>query len=112
MPEFGGLEIFVVVCLTLIFLGPSHLPRVVRTLGLWIGRLRRVFRDFTREVEREVGMDEVRQQLHNEQIMAEMKAIEDTTNSIVSDTQSALSINTPENRIENKFANNVSRKDG
>ncbi len=83
MFEFGGIEFLVVLLVGLVILGPTQLPTVARTVGLWGGRLRRAYHNLRQEVEREVGMDEVRRQLHNEQIMAEMKAIEKESNSIL-----------------------------
>ena len=44
--------------------------------GLWIGRLRRNYYNVKTEIEREIGMDEVRRQLHNEQVMADVKRVE------------------------------------
>ena len=43
-------------------------------LGLWIGRARRSYHNVKAEVEREIGMDEVRRQLHNEQIHGRREA--------------------------------------
>lgn len=74
----------------LIILGPTKLPELARTLGLWLGRIRRTYHNFKLEFEREVGMDEVRQQLHNEKIMAEMKSLENEANSILDETDSAI----------------------
>ncbi|MCY1308920.1 Sec-independent protein translocase protein TatB [compost metagenome] len=50
-------------------LGPERLPGAARTAGLWIGRLKRSFNAIKSEVEREIGADEIRRQLHNEQIL-------------------------------------------
>ena len=90
MPSFGGWEILIVVLAALIILGPSKLPEIARTLALWIGRIRRMFNNFKLELEREVGMDEIRQQLHNEQIMAEMKSLETETRSILNEADTAI----------------------
>ena len=90
MFEFGGLEFLIVGLAVLLILGPTKLPELARTLGLWLGRIRRVYNNFKLEVEREVGMDEVRQQLHNEQIMAEMKSIERETHSILKETDTSI----------------------
>jgi len=37
---------------------------------LWIGRLKRSFNAIKQEVEREIGADEIRRQLHNEHILS------------------------------------------
>lgn len=90
MLDIGWLELLVIFVLLLVVLGPARLPEVARTMGLWLGRLRRMYNNFKLEMEREIGMDDVRRQLHNEQIMSEMKALEQETKSILSDTQNAL----------------------
>ena len=60
----------------LLVIGPERLPETLRTLGLWMGRMRRSFNAVKTEIEKEIGMDEVKRQLHNEAIMEEMKRIE------------------------------------
>jgi sec-independent protein translocase protein TatB len=69
-------ELMVIAVVALLVLGPERLPTALRTLGLWLGRLRRSFLAVKTEVEREIGMDEVRRQLHNESIMEDLKRIE------------------------------------
>lgn len=76
MFDFSFWEFFVAAIVALIILGPTRLPRALRTLGLWIGRLRRSYYNIKTEIEREIGMDEVRRQLHNEQVMADVKRVE------------------------------------
>ena len=72
----GELELMLIAVVTLLVIGPERLPETLRTLGLWIGRLSRSFSSVKAEIEKEIGMDEVRQQLHNEAVMAEMQRIE------------------------------------
>ena len=76
MFDIGFPEFFIAAVVALVVLGPQRLPAALRTLGLWIGRLRRSYYNVKTEVEREIGMDEVRRQLHNEQIMADVKRVE------------------------------------
>ncbi|AYC34635.1 Sec-independent protein translocase subunit TatB [Pseudomonas cavernae] len=66
--SFG--ELLLVGLIALLVLGPERLPGAARTAGLWIGRLKRSFNAIKQEVEREIGADEIRRQLHNENIMA------------------------------------------
>ena len=54
----------------LLVLGPERLPGAARTAGLWVGRLKRSFNAIKQEVEREIGADEIRRQLHNEHILS------------------------------------------
>lgn len=69
MFDLGFMELLVVGIIGLLVLGPERLPVAVRTVGLTIGRIKRGFADVQAQVEREIGADEIRQQLHNENIM-------------------------------------------
>ena len=74
---FSSMELMLIVLVTLLVIGPERLPETIRTLGLWIGRLSRSFTAMKVEIEQEIGMDDVRRQLHNESVMVQMKQIED-----------------------------------
>ncbi|MHA6492184.1 Sec-independent protein translocase protein TatB [Pseudomonas borbori] len=69
MFDIGFTELLLVGVVALVVLGPDRLPGAVRTAGLWIGRIKRSFSAIKAEVEREIGADEIRRQLHNEQIL-------------------------------------------
>ena len=74
---FSGMELMLIVLVTLLVIGPERLPETLRTIGLWVGRLSRSFTTMKVEIEQEIGMDDVRRQLHNESVMAQMKKFED-----------------------------------
>ena len=76
MFDIGFPELVLVAIVGLLVIGPERLPEALRTLGLWLGRMRRSFHSVKTEIEKEIGMDEVRKQLHNEAVMEEMKRIE------------------------------------
>jgi sec-independent protein translocase protein TatB len=63
-------ELLLVGLVALLVLGPERLPGAARTAGLWIGRLKRSFNAIKQEVEREIGADDIRRQLHNEHILS------------------------------------------
>ncbi|MCQ4325142.1 twin-arginine translocase subunit TatB [Stutzerimonas stutzeri] len=69
MFDIGFTELLLVGLVALLVLGPERLPGAVRTTGLWVGRLKRSFSNIKAEVEREIGADEIRRQLHNERIL-------------------------------------------
>jgi sec-independent protein translocase protein TatB len=67
-------ELAVVVILALIFIGPKDLPRVMRTVGYWVGRVRGMARHFTAGIEsmiREAELEEMEKRWRdeNERIM-------------------------------------------
>lgn len=78
MFDVSFLELLVIAVIALVVLGPERLPGFVRTVGLMIGRMKRGFADVRAQVEREIGADEIRQQLHNEKIMASLEKQRDS----------------------------------
>src|SRR5215216_2821371 len=67
-------ELAVVAILALIFIGPKDLPKVMRTVGYWVGRVRGMARHFTSGIEnmvREAELEEMekRWREENERIM-------------------------------------------
>ena len=53
-------ELVVVCVIALLVLGPERLPGALRTMGLWVGRISRTFVTMKAEIEREIGMDDIR----------------------------------------------------
>jgi len=67
-------ELAVVAILALIFIGPKDLPKVMRTVGYWVGRVRGMARHFTSGLEtmmREAELEEMEKKWReeNERIM-------------------------------------------
>ena len=73
MFDIGFSELLVIALLILIVMGPERLPETVRTISLWIGRIRQFLSSAHSDIADEVGLDEVRRQLHNEQIMRDLE---------------------------------------
>lgn len=73
MFDIGFAELLVIGLVSLIVIGPNRLPEAIRTLALWLGRARRTYSQFRKDLEQEIGADEIRQELHNEEIMAQLK---------------------------------------
>ncbi|PHS75741.1 MAG: twin-arginine translocase subunit TatB [Porticoccus sp.] len=73
MFDIGFAELLVIAVVALVVMGPERLPQTLRTMGLWIGRIRQTFSSVRQELENEVGMDDIRRQLHNEKLMRDLK---------------------------------------
>jgi len=95
MFDIGFSEIMVVAVISLIIMGPERLPETVRTISLWLGRLRQFISSARAEIEDEVGIDEIRRQLRNEQIMRDLEKSKNELSALAKDV-------TDINRIENK----------
>ncbi|MFW1678657.1 Sec-independent protein translocase protein TatB [Pontibacter sp. JAM-7] len=62
MFDIGFTELLIVAVVALIVLGPEKLPMAVRTLGLWVGRIRRSVANIQSEISEELRLDELRRQ--------------------------------------------------
>ena len=85
MFDIGFSEILIVATLTLIIMGPTRLPETVKTITLWLGRIRNFINSAKVDIEKEVGIDEIKKQLHNEKIMNEIEKSKRELNSISKD---------------------------
>jgi sec-independent protein translocase protein TatB len=62
-------EFVIVAVLALIFIGPKDLPKVMRTVGYWVGRVRGMARHFTSGIEnmvREAELEEMEKKWREE----------------------------------------------
>ena len=60
MFEIGFLELALLGVIALLVVGPSRLPGLVRTVGVWVGRAQRLVSQVRADIEREVRADELR----------------------------------------------------
>ena len=91
MFNIGSTEVLVVCIVALIVIGPERLPMAVKTAGLWIGRFRRSFYKVKAEIERELNTDEIRRQLHNEAVLAEIEEAKAEIKGVATDTEKSIS---------------------
>lgn len=83
MLDIGFSELLMVALVALLVIGPERLPVAARTLGLILGRIKRSLGSIREEVEREIGMDEIRLELRNQDILAkERQLLEETSQSV------------------------------
>jgi sec-independent protein translocase protein TatB len=61
--DIGFLELMVVGILGLLILGPERLPKAARTVGLFIGKIRRTMSNIQDDLERQVRTDELQEKL-------------------------------------------------
>ena len=88
MFDIGFSEILIIATLTLIVMGPSRLPETIKTITLWIGRLQNFINSARSDIENEVGIDEIKKQLHNEKVMQEIAKTKAELNSVTQDLSS------------------------
>ncbi|MES2673880.1 MAG: Sec-independent protein translocase protein TatB [Pseudomonadota bacterium] len=84
MFDIGFSEIIVCAVVALVVIGPERLPETVRTVGLWVGRLKRSLHQTRVDIERQMGVDDLRRELQNEDIMRNIEDARIKFNEIMS----------------------------
>lgn len=79
--SFGELALCLAVAL--VILGPERLPKVVRTVGRFMGQARSYVRNFSAELQRETEVVDLRRQLEEAR-----SAMQDAENSMKRESQS------------------------
>lgn len=82
MLDIGFTELLVISAIALFVVGPERLPSAIRSISLWLGRVRRGFEEIKSDVSRE---------LHNEEVMRALKESRDEVQDLT-DVSSALSL--------------------
>lgn len=90
MFDIGFPELLLISVVALLVIGPEKLPDTIRTVSLWVGRIQRSFRNLRREIETEIGADEIRSQLHNESIMQDLEAAKNTVEDVQQEVQNTI----------------------
>lgn len=93
----GLFEILLIAVVTLLVVGPERMPEAVRSVALTMGRIKRFFNNARSEIEKQVGADEIRQQLHNEAVMEQLEKTEGHVKEHVEEVNSILRDKPPEN---------------
>ena len=91
MFDVGSPEVLLVLIIALLVIGPERLPETIRTVAHWWGRLKRSITQTKTQIEAEIGFDAIRQQLHEEGVVEEIKAMSIDLNSVVDDSGPGLS---------------------
>lgn len=100
MFDIGFSELLIIAVITLIVMGPERLPETVRTISLWLGRMKQMFSSAKRELENEVGMDEIRRQLHNEKILRDLNDSKEQFAASITETKDEIKTTLAETEAE------------
>ena len=68
MFDIGFWELFLILILALLVVGPERLPKAARTAGLWLGKARRYVEGVKEEVASEFDVGELKRMLHNQEV--------------------------------------------
>ena len=73
MFDIGLLELFLVVVVGLLVLGPERLPEVIKSATRSINWIKKTVASTKEDISKNIGLDEIYQDLRNEEIMKKNK---------------------------------------
>jgi sec-independent protein translocase protein TatB len=77
MFDIGFSEIILVFVVMLLVVGPERLPRVARTAGLWIGKMRGFVATVKADIDRELATEELKKTLAKQASLPELEELID-----------------------------------
>ena len=83
MFDVGFWELALIGVVALLVVGPDRLPGLARTVGLWVGRIRRYVANVRDDIEREIQADELKKMLEKTEDLDPLKEIVDETSNTI-----------------------------
>ena len=77
MFDIGFSEIIFIMVIALLVVGPERLPRIARTAGLWVGKMRGFVSSVKADIDRELATDELRKALDKQAAVPELEELID-----------------------------------
>lgn len=80
MLDVGWQEMFVIAVVTILVVGPKEIPRVLRTITLWVRKVKGMAREFQNSLEdiaREAELDDIKKEIQKAQDYDLQRDIED-----------------------------------
>jgi sec-independent protein translocase protein TatB len=75
MFDVGFWEIMFILVIALLVVGPERLPRLARTTGLWLGKIRGFVHSVKADIDRELAAEELKRTLARQAAVPELKEI-------------------------------------
>ena len=77
MFDIGFWEIIFLAVITLLVVGPERLPKVARTAGLWVGKIRGFVVSVKADIDKELAADELKKTLQQQAAVPEIEELID-----------------------------------
>ena len=77
MFDIGFWEVIFLAVITLLVVGPERLPKVARTAGLWVGRIRGFVVSVKADIDKELATDELKKTLQKQAAVPEIEELID-----------------------------------
>ena len=90
MFDIGFSELLGIGVIILVVMGPERLPETLKGINLWVGRIKASLSSAKKEIVDELGMDEVREQLHNEKILRDLENTKQKAEKLITEAKTPL----------------------
>lgn len=105
-------ELAIVLVVGLLVIGPARLPEAIKTGFKWFTKVKRTISDVRTDFEKQIGADEIRRELRNEEIMQNLeelktvrKQLEQAASNIKDDSQGTTIDGEHEEISDHAFSN-------
>jgi len=114
MFDIGFFEIVFIFIVTLLVVGPEKLPRVARTAGLWLGKLRGFVSSVKADIDREIASEELKKTLQRQAEVPELEELIDEVSGkpLASGERNAVPDPAPQDAADKAPAISESAEDG
>ena len=99
MFDIGFWEIIFIMVITLLVIGPERLPRVARTAGLWLGKMRGFVSSVKADIDQELAGEELKKMLAKQ---ASVPELEELVDKVTGNPLAAM-----ESKLQNSSNNNL-----
>lgn len=90
MFDIGFWELSLILVIALLVVGPEKLPRLARTAGMWMGKMRHFVRSVQADIKKELAAEELKRTLAEQARSTGLHDIVEETRDIASDTEKYL----------------------
>ncbi|MEO1959108.1 MAG: Sec-independent protein translocase protein TatB [Nautiliaceae bacterium] len=82
MLDIGSTEFLFIIIIAIIVLGPEKLPEALKTTGKFIGKAKRMWRDATADIRREIELEEMKEEMkkYKEELEKLQRQVNDDVN--------------------------------
>lgn len=89
MFDIGLWELVFILVITLLVVGPERLPRVARSAGLWLGKVRGFIVSVKADIDKELAAEELKRTLEKQAAVPELEEIIEDVGSDLRSVESA-----------------------
>lgn len=91
MFDIGFWELATIAIIGIVVVGPDRLPEVVRTIALYIRKIRRAFDSVKGDIERELDLDDLRREMHDLDMQEHIRKLNQSVMDMEHDVRDAAS---------------------